>query len=366
MYDMWAKNIFWLISGTSDGLDQWVGGISKERFHLSSIFLCKSGKAMPYINAPYRNPSFLSRVRAFLINVPIQETGDRVIDLAPWPKSISQDGVVKFEHSNRPEGVRMRDKIVKPDVLVFCTGYSQSFPFLDNSYPVPLQADRRGIYKSSDPSVGFIGFVRPGMGAIPALSELQAQHWTLSLLDLICSTPPRDIDYKLHMHPGRREYESYGVDHDAYAYQLALDMGSAPSFTQVAGFGFKTAFTWAMGPNFNTKFRLIGPWKWEGANEVMRGELWGVVKESGGWFCKFSVCCSILVSFTSYIDCENRSYDIYDNSFYVIWGSEHSFMDWVWRGGFGSWGSEVDKGEDEDQASAETSGLRMEKELRQS
>ena len=52
MYDLWAKNIFWLISGTSDGLDQWIGGVSKERFHLSSIFLCKSGKAMPYISTP--------------------------------------------------------------------------------------------------------------------------------------------------------------------------------------------------------------------------------------------------------------------------------------------------------------------------
>lgn len=288
MYDLWVKNIFLLISGTSAGLDQWVGGISKERFHLSSIFFCKSGKAMPYISAPYRKPSIVSRIRAFFINVPIPPTHGRAIDLAPWPSSISKDGIVKFAPSERPEGLRMRDKVVKPDILIFCTGYTQSFPFLPVSYPIPLQADRRGIYSSSDPSISFIGFIRPAIGAIPALSELQAQFWVLSLLKLLPSTPTRDLDYKLHVPPGRREYESYGVDHEAYAYQLALDMGSAPSVTEVVRLGFKTAFTWAMGSNFNTKFRLVGPWKWDGANEIMRTELWGVVRKSGGLFCELS------------------------------------------------------------------------------
>ena len=119
---------------------------------------------MPYISAPYRKPSFLSRVRAFFINVPIVPTHGRTIDLAPWPSSVSKDGVVIFTPSDRPEGVRMRDKLVKPDILIFCTGYKQSFPFLSSSYPVPLQADCRGIYSSADPTFSFIGFVRPGMG----------------------------------------------------------------------------------------------------------------------------------------------------------------------------------------------------------
>ncbi|KAM0417050.1 hypothetical protein ACHAPT_012956 [Fusarium lateritium] len=39
-----------------------------------------------------------------------------------------------------------------------------------------------------------------------------------------------------------------------------------------------------MGSNFNTKFRLVGPWKWEqGAEEIMRNELFNVVKHSGGY-----------------------------------------------------------------------------------
>ena len=110
--------------------------------------------------------------------------------------------------------------------------------------------------------------------------------------------PPRDIDYKLHFKPGRREYEIFGVDHEAYAYQLALDMGSAPSFTQVVQRGYRTAFTWAFGSNFNTKFRLVGPWKWEGARGVISNELYDVVNNSGGWVCK----CLLSVSENNFAD----------------------------------------------------------------
>ena len=258
----------------------------KTHLTIHLVFLCKSGKAIPYISAPYRYRSLLDRIRASILNIPIPSTGDRTIDLAPWPESISSDGIVHFTETGRPEAERMRNIECKPDMAIFCTGYSQSFPFLDSSYPTFQQADRRGIWKDGDSSVAFIGFVRPALGAIPALAELQAQLWVLALIDQLPRSPPIDIDYRLRSQPGRRAYESFGVDHDSYAYQLAMDIGAAPYFTQVLGMGFKVAFTWAFGPNFNTKFSLVGPWKWEGAGEVMKTELWDVVKKSGGLFCK--------------------------------------------------------------------------------
>jgi len=290
-YDQWAKNIFWLISGTRAGLDQWAGKISNERFHFSRIFLCKSGKALPYISAPYRKYSLLSRIRAFFINIPIPDTHGRTIDLAPWPASISKEGVVSFVPSDRPEAIVISKRIIKPDVLVFCTGYLQSFPFLDSSYTSPIECDVREVFKSDDPTVGFIGFKRPFFGAIPPLAELQTQLWILNLLGQMPPKPENaylnqavDLDYKLHVKEGRRDYENYGVDHEAYAYQLALDQGAAASIFQILPLGFKTTFVWAMGPNFNTKHRLTGPWKWDGANDIMQNELWNVVKQTGGWY----------------------------------------------------------------------------------
>jgi dimethylaniline monooxygenase (N-oxide forming) len=58
-------------------------------------------------------------------------------------------------------------------------------------------------------------------------------------------------------------------------------MGSAPSFSQVLARGWKVTVTWAFGPNFNTKFRMVGPWKWKGSEEIMRGELYRTVMERG-------------------------------------------------------------------------------------
>lgn len=56
----------------------------------------------------------------------------------------------------------MRDQVVRPDVVVYATGYCQNFDFLDCSYPTPEKASCRDIISPEDPSVSFIGFVRPG------------------------------------------------------------------------------------------------------------------------------------------------------------------------------------------------------------
>jgi len=107
------------------------------------------------------------------------------------------------------------------------------------------------------------------------------------------------------------------VDHESYAYQLALDMGSAPGFWEVLKLGwnyrtsvapqggggkggkghkgdntgggnnegwYKLPLVWALGANFNTKFRLGGPWRWEGASQVLVEELWDTIERRGGLF----------------------------------------------------------------------------------
>ena len=80
----------------------------------------------------------------------------------------------------------------------------------------------------------------------------------------------------------------YGVDHESYAYQLAIDMESAPSFFQVLARGWKMTLVWALGANFNAKFRLVGPWAWYGAWEVLEGECWETITRRGGFFGEFA------------------------------------------------------------------------------
>jgi hypothetical protein len=144
------------------------------------------------------------------------------------------------------------------------------------------------------------------IGAIPPLAEMQTQLWVYRLLQTkypkeISPPPPPDgrpiypntlahyeLDWKLH---SRGSYDFFnrkgGVDQEAYTYQLALDIGAAPTWTYVLSKGWKVFFTWAMGANFPTKFRLAGPWKnEEDAVSIMKTELYGVVKRTGGLVCK--------------------------------------------------------------------------------
>ena len=182
--------------------------------------------------------------------------------------------------NGRPEYERLKYQGLRPDMVVLCTGYKQKFAFFEGtecagSYPTPDTADVRRIWKRDDPSVGFIGFIRPSLGAIPSLAEMQAQLWIVNLLageKLSASLKPEDEKhYRLDQTPGARI--TYGVDHESYAYQLALDMDSAPGFLDALSFLSPKLFAiWALGANFNTKFRLKGPWKWEEAASLLVSE----------------------------------------------------------------------------------------------
>ncbi|KAL6920442.1 hypothetical protein ACHAPO_011631 [Fusarium lateritium] len=294
-YDTWIKNMHTFISGTEEGPDQWVGQMSPSRKYADSILLCKSDKALPYMNVGKRSKSWANRVRSAYINVEIKDTEGKKIDVVSWPEKIDSDGLMNFGKTLPSDSIIPTEQR-KPDVLVFATGFARDFPFLDKEYPSVSQANVRGIYKEGDVTIGYIGFIRPAIGAIPPLAELQAQLWVLRLLQDRYpkevpsirdsdALEPYELDYELHARGNYSFWDTKrGVDHESYAYQLALDMGSAPHAWTVMKKGFKVFYTWAMGSNFNTKFRLVGPWKWnDGAESIMRNELFNVVKRSGGF-----------------------------------------------------------------------------------
>jgi dimethylaniline monooxygenase (N-oxide forming) len=251
-----------------------------------SVFFNKSPKVAPYINNPWkpkRPQTLLQQIRSVIIQTPTCNTGGRHVDLAPWPKLIGKDRLVTFRDNGRPEYLRIKDETIQPDVVVFCTGYTRQFPFLAGT---GFEPNVRDIWNSNDPSVGFIGFVRPSLGAIPPLAELQAQLWVLNLVapDRIGKLDPDDEPH-YRLVTSKEARIRYGIDHESYAYQLALDMGSAPSFCEVLRLGrlgpryqiWRLPMVWALGANFNAKFRLRGPWKWDGATNVLTQELWETV-----------------------------------------------------------------------------------------
>ncbi|KAF9077231.1 dimethylaniline monooxygenase [Rhodocollybia butyracea] len=299
-YNIYIKSLLWLSSGATAGMDQWAGEISKARHHPSKIFFNKSMKVCPYISEPYRPKLpgwrlWIYALRSALVQTPIPDTYGKHIDLAPWPEEFDSEGVVRFKNNGREEYHRLKGEKIKPDIVVLCTGYKQTFPFLHandgktgQEYLTPDGTNIRGIWKDGEPDIGFIGFIRPSLGAIPPLSEMQAQLWVLNLL------APRKIPrpltsrdephYRLHHPPGSRV--TYGVDHESYAYQLALDMDSAPGISDIFSVmsrrygtnAWRLPIIWALGAHFTTKFRLQGPWQWDGAQDLLvTDEFWQTI-----------------------------------------------------------------------------------------
>jgi dimethylaniline monooxygenase (N-oxide forming) len=105
-------------------------------------------------------------VRAFFINVPIEDTGDKVIEVKAWPTHADPDGTLNIPEHNTDEAYR-----VKWDRIVLATGYKTEFPFLEkDQYPTLAEVRIRGIYRFIEEGFAYIGFVRPSLGVSHHLS----------------------------------------------------------------------------------------------------------------------------------------------------------------------------------------------------
>ncbi len=118
---------------------------------------------------------------------------------------------------------------VQADVVVYCTGYRVSFPFLDESFAV--SADNhidlyRRVVSVDHPGLYFIGLLQP-IGAVMPLAEQQA-HWVADLITGTCRLPSPEkmraqiasYDRKL-----RKRYvasKRHTIEVDAHAYRAEL------------------------------------------------------------------------------------------------------------------------------------------------
>lgn len=165
--DFVIRRVLWALTGTQAGCNQWAGELPPERQGRAYVFLNKSAKAMQFINRPYRKMSKLHQLMAHYIDPPVPEgVTDPTINMVPFPSKFDAEGRAVF-----PKPPKHREKEVgwketcKPDLVVLCTGYKQDFKWLGEGYPSgPEKVDVRGITSSQDTSVGFIGFLRPGVG----------------------------------------------------------------------------------------------------------------------------------------------------------------------------------------------------------
>ncbi|KAJ5736875.1 Monooxygenase [Penicillium malachiteum] len=271
--DFVIKRVLWFLTGTQAGMNQHVGALPNDRLGRAFVFLNKSSKAMPYLNRPYKthNP-FLAYIGNRYIDPPEDAASDRVVDTCTWPEYVDDTGRVHFQSNpKRKDWQRLKDRNIQPNCVVYCSGYKQTFPYLDPSYPTASDAQIRNIINPSHPDISFIGFVRPGVGAIPPIAEQQAMWWTTLITGRmqIPTDPPH-----YHLLAAKSSRIQYGVDHSAYMSTLAKDFGGAPSLLELyRRHGLQILLIYCFGASFVTFYRLMGPFESSVAPEIARTEL---------------------------------------------------------------------------------------------
>jgi dimethylaniline monooxygenase (N-oxide forming) len=278
--DFVIKRVLWFLTGTQAGMNQHVGALPDDRLGRAFVFLNKSSKAMPYLNRPYQEKHPLAFLGNGYVDPPEDAQSKRWVDTCTFPERIDETGRIIFEkRTDRKDWRRMKNTEVRPDCVVYCTGYKQAFNWLDPSYPTASDAIIRNIVAPSHPDIAFIGYVRPGVGAIPPIAEQQAMWWTALILGImqLPTDPPH-----YHLLARKNARIQYGVDHSAYMSTLARDFGGAPGLWELyRTHGFRILLIYCFGASFVTFYRLVGPFKSAEAPGIARTELAETIMRRG-------------------------------------------------------------------------------------
>ncbi|KAI5090470.1 flavin-containing monooxygenase 5-like [Silurus meridionalis] len=166
------------------------------------------------------------------------------------------------------------------DLVVFATGYTFSYPFLQ-SHVISVTENKTRLYKYvfppglEKPTLAIIGLVQP-LGAIMPISEMQAR-WATRVFKGVTKLPSKSSmlkDIKKKEDSMAKRYVSsqrhtIQVDYLPYMDELATQVGVGPKLLRLfltdPGLGWRVLF----GPSTPYQFRLHGPGQWAGARQAI-------------------------------------------------------------------------------------------------
>ncbi|XP_027514310.1 dimethylaniline monooxygenase [N-oxide-forming] 1 [Corapipo altera] len=165
------------------------------------------------------------------------------------------------------------------DIVVFCTGYNASFPFLEESV-VKVENKHASLYKYVFPThlqkntLAVIGLIKP-FGAIMPVTEMQAR-WVTRVFKGLCQLPPQSVMEK-EVNEKKNQVKWFGLSFDevlktewlVYMDTLASFIGAKPSVLGLLCRDPWLALTIFFGPCSPYQYRLGGPGHWEGARQAI-------------------------------------------------------------------------------------------------
>jgi dimethylaniline monooxygenase (N-oxide forming) len=190
------------------------------------------------------------------------KTDDFVRDLAEG-RSRQAPAIVRFDG---PRVVFQDQSEFTPDLVIFCTGFDTRLPYLDEAL---ASAPRflNTFNQEAGASLGFIGFVRPALGAIPPLAELQARWFALIQSGRLTLPDPvemhRSIDQwtsmRAHIFRAVKGRLQHLVDFTPFCDELASRIGCKPNWRDIRQESRAFRRRFVAGPFVAAQYRLVGP-----------------------------------------------------------------------------------------------------------
>ncbi|XP_036199935.1 flavin-containing monooxygenase 5 [Myotis myotis] len=165
------------------------------------------------------------------------------------------------------------------DAVIFATGYSFAFPFLEDS--VRVVRNKISLYKKvfppslEKPTLAIIGLIQP-LGAIMPISELQGR-WATQVFKGLKTLPSQSEMIteitKEQEQMAKRYVESQRhtiqADYMDTMEELAELVGVRPNLLSLAFTDPILAWQLLWGPSTPIQYRLQGPGKWSGARKAI-------------------------------------------------------------------------------------------------
>ncbi|KAF3823427.1 hypothetical protein GH733_010863, partial [Mirounga leonina] len=190
--------------------------------------------------------------------------------IRPSIKEVNENSVV-FNNTPKEEPI---------DIIVFATGYTFAFPFLDETV-VKVENGQASLYKYifpahlPQPTLAVIGLIKP-LGSMIPIGETQAR-WVVRVLKGINKLPPRNV--MIDEVNARKEDTPSGFglcyckalqsDYITYIDELLTSINAKPNLFSLLLMDPRLALTIFFGPCTPYQFRLTGPGKWKGARNAI-------------------------------------------------------------------------------------------------
>ncbi|KAK2084767.1 monooxygenase, partial [Saguinus oedipus] len=211
-----------------------------------------------------------TQLKEFVLN---DELPGRIITgkmfIRPSIKEVKENSVI-FNNTSKEEPI---------DIIVFATGYTFAFPFLDESL-VKVEDGQASLYKYIFPTnlqkstLAIIGLIKP-LGSMIPTGETQARWAVRVLKETGDHYIAREIKEK--MQKPSQILQQFGLcyckalqaDYITYIDELLTYINAKPNLFSMLLMDPRLALTVLFGPCSPYQFRLTGPGKWEGARNAI-------------------------------------------------------------------------------------------------